>query len=109
MIGDGLLAKPKTPRIFVTLAGPSLAALEAQASRLSGAPVGYELRLDHLQDFTQFEVSLHQMLSRLHVPQTIATCRREEAGGAFKGTVEQQAAVLARSEERRVGKSVIPR
>ena len=95
MTGDGLLAKSKTPRIFVTLAGPSLAALEAQASRLSGAPVGYELRLDHLQDFTQFEVSLHQMLSRLHVPQTIATCRREEAGGAFKGTVEQQAAVLA--------------
>ncbi len=95
MIGECLLAKPTTPRIFVTLAGPSLAALEAQASHLSGAPVGYELRLDHLQDFTQFEVSLHQVLSRLHVPQTIATCRREEAGGAFKGTVEQQAAVLA--------------
>ncbi|MGB7589880.1 MAG: hypothetical protein WBO19_01400, partial [Terriglobia bacterium] len=66
------MAKPTTPRIFVTLAGPSLAAMEAQASHLSGAPVGYELRLDHLQDFTQFEVSLHQVLSRLHVPQTIA-------------------------------------
>jgi 3-dehydroquinate dehydratase/shikimate dehydrogenase len=51
--------------------------------------------LDHLQDFTQFELSLHQLLSRLHFPQTIATCRREQAGGAFKGTVEQQAAVLA--------------
>jgi len=89
------LAKPTTPRIFVTLAGPSLAALEAQASRLGGAPVGYELRLDHLQDFSQFEDSLHQVLSRLHVPPTIATCRREEAGGAFQGTVEEQAAVLA--------------
>ena len=89
------MAKPTTPRIFVTLAGPSLAALEAQASRLGGAPVGYELRLDHLQDFSQFEDSLHQVLSRLHVPPTIATCRREEAGGAFQGTVEEQAAVLA--------------
>jgi len=89
------LAKPTTPRIFITLAGPSLAALEAQACHLSGAPVGYELRLDYLQDFTQFEVSLHQMLSRLHVPPTIATCRREEAGGAFKGSVEEQKAVLA--------------
>jgi shikimate dehydrogenase/3-dehydroquinate dehydratase type I len=89
------LAKPRTPRIFITLAGPSLAALEAQASRSLGAPVGYELRLDHLQDFTQFEASLHQMLLHLHVPQTIATCRRQEAGGAFKGNVEEQAAVLA--------------
>ena len=89
------MAKPKTPRIFVTLAGPSLAALEAQASHSSGASVGYELRLDHLQDFTQFEASLHQMLARLHVPPTIATCRREEAGGAFKGSVEEQAGLLA--------------
>ena len=89
------MAKATTPRIFITLAGPSLAALEAQASHFSGAPMGCELRLDHLQDFTQFEVSLHQVLSRLHAPQTIATCRREEAGGAFKGTVEEQAAVLA--------------
>jgi len=95
MFGDGRLAKPTTPRIFVTLAGPSLAALEAQASRSSVAHVGYELRLDHLQDFSQFETSLHQMLLRLHASQTIATCRREEAGGAFKGTVEQQTAVLA--------------
>jgi 3-dehydroquinate dehydratase type I len=69
--------------------------MEAQASHSIGARVGYELRLDHLQDFTQFEVSLHQMLARLHVPQTIATCRREEAGGAFKGSVEQQVGVLA--------------
>ena len=76
------MAKPKTPRIFITLAGPSLAALEAQASRSLGAPLGYELRLDYLQDFTQFEASLHQMLLRLHVPLTIATCRREEIGRA---------------------------
>jgi len=89
------LAKPTIPRIFVTLAGPSMAALEAQASHLGVAGVGYELRLDHLQDFTQFEASLHQMLSRLHMPQVIATCRREEAGGAFKGSVKEQAAVLA--------------
>ena len=89
------MAKPTKPRIFITLAGPSLAALEAQASHLSAVGVGYELRLDHLQDFTQFEASLHQMLSRLHMPQVIATCRREEAGGAFKGSVEEQATVLA--------------
>jgi 3-dehydroquinate dehydratase/shikimate dehydrogenase len=57
--------------------------------------MGCELRLDHLQDFTQFEVSLHQVLSRLHAPETIATCRRQAAGGAFTGTVEEQAAVLA--------------
>jgi 3-dehydroquinate dehydratase/shikimate dehydrogenase len=57
--------------------------------------MGYELRLDYLGDFTQLEASLHQMLVRLHSPQTIATCRREEAGGAFKGNVEEQVKVLA--------------
>ena len=95
MLGDDFLAKPTTPRIFVTLAGPSLTALEAQVGHLSTAAVGLELRLDYLPDFTQFEASLRQMLLRLHAPQAIATCRREEAGGAFKGSVEEQAAVLA--------------
>ena len=95
MLGDGILVKPTTPRIFVTLAGSSLAALEAQVGRLSAAAVGLELRLDYLPDFTQLEAALRQMLVRLHMPQVIATCRREEAGGAFKGSVEEQAAVLA--------------
>src|SRR5208337_2024644 len=69
--------------------------MEAQAGRFSSAGVGYELRLDYLQNFTDFEVSLHQILLRTHLPQVIATCRREEAGGAFKGSVEEQVAVLA--------------
>jgi len=90
-----LLSKSTIPRIFVTLTGPSTAALETQASRWGGASLGYELRLDHLEDFSQLEVSLRQMLERLHAPQTIATCRREEAGGAFKGSVEEQAEILA--------------
>jgi len=94
-MGDDSLAKLTTPRIFVTLAGSSLAALEAQGGRLSTAAAGLELRLDYLPDFTQLEASLHQMLVRLHMPQVIATCRRQEAGGAYKGSVAQQAAVLA--------------
>jgi len=89
------LAKNSIPHIFVTLAGPSLGAVEAQAARVSGSPVGYELRLDYLQDFTSFEQNLHQMLMRLHLPAVIATCRRGVAGGKFQGTVEQQAAILA--------------
>jgi len=93
--GKSLLAKPTTPRIFITLAGPTLAAMEAQASRFSSASLGYELRLDYLQNFADFEVSLHQTLSRLHLPHVIATCRREEAGGGFKGNIEEQGAVLA--------------
>ena len=88
------MPKAATPRIFITLAGPSLAALETRASHLSGGGVGYELRLDYLRDFTQLEDSIRQWLARLHVPQTIATCRREAAGGTFKGSIEEQAAVL---------------
>lgn len=89
------MAKPSAPRIFATLAGRSISALEAQAARTSGAPAAYELRLDYLQDLTQFESQLHQMLLRLHFPQTIATCRRVQAGGSFKGTVEEQVSVLS--------------
>jgi 3-dehydroquinate dehydratase/shikimate dehydrogenase len=69
--------------------------MEALAGRLAGSPVGYELRLDCLQDLAQFESRLHQMLLRLHFPQAIATCRRVGAGGYFRGTVEQQAALLS--------------
>lgn len=69
--------------------------MEALADQTIATPVGYELRLDYLLDFTQFESQLHQVLLRLHFPPTIATCRRTKAGGKFKGTVAQQAAILA--------------
>jgi 3-dehydroquinate dehydratase/shikimate dehydrogenase len=68
--------------------------MEAQANRTSGSPVGYELRLDYLQDHSDLEAQLHQMLLRLHFPQTIATCRRIQAGGFFRGSIEQQMAIL---------------
>jgi len=88
------LAKPVVPRIFVTLAAQTLAGMEAQAGRITISPVGLELRLDYLQGNTQLESQLHQMLLRLHFPPTIATCRRTEAGGLFKGTVAEQVQVL---------------
>ncbi len=89
------LAKQTVPRIFVTLAAPNLGAMEALAGRVAGMPVGYELRLDYLQDFTSLESQLHQMLMRMHFPQVIATCRRQEAGGMMAGTVQDQIAILA--------------
>jgi 3-dehydroquinate dehydratase/shikimate dehydrogenase len=89
------LAKQTSPDIFVSLAAPTLSAMEALAIRVAGVPVGYELRFDYLQDFNQFEAQLHQMLMRLHFPQTIATCRLSTAGGMLKGTLADQAAVLA--------------
>ncbi len=69
--------------------------MEALATHVSGVPVGYELRLDYLQDFSQLESQLHQMLMRLHFPQTIATCRLAVAGGMMKGTVAKQIEILA--------------
>ncbi len=89
------MAKPSSPRIYVSLAAPTLSAMEALAIRVSGVPVGYELRLDYLQDFSQLESQLHQMLMRLHFPQTIATCRMATAGGMMRGTLADQAAILA--------------
>ena len=89
------MAKPSSPHIYVSLAAPTLSAMESLAVRVSGVPVGYELRLDYLQDVTQFESHLHQMLSRLHFPQTIATCRMAAAGGMLHGTLADQAAILS--------------
>jgi 3-dehydroquinate dehydratase/shikimate dehydrogenase len=89
------LAKPTTPRIYVSLAAPTLSAMEALAVRVAGVPVGYELRLDYLQDFTQFESQLRQMLMRLHSARTIATCRLASAGGMLRGTLGDQVAVLS--------------
>lgn len=88
------MAKHATPSIFVTLAAHSLHGMESQAERACGAPVGYELRLDYLKDTIDLEEQLHQMLFRMHFPQTIATCRRTEAGGQFAGPVAQQLALL---------------
>lgn len=89
------MAKSSSPRIFVSLAAPSLGAMEALALRVSGLPVGFELRLDYLQDFSEFETQLHQMLQRLHSPQTIATCRLASAGGVLQGSVTDQTKILA--------------
>jgi 3-dehydroquinate dehydratase/shikimate dehydrogenase len=69
--------------------------MEALAVHVSGVPVGYELRLDHLQDFSQLESQLRQTLARMHFPQTIATCRTAAAGGMYQGTRVDQAAILA--------------
>jgi 3-dehydroquinate dehydratase/shikimate dehydrogenase len=88
------LSKPGTPSIFVSVAGPTIASLEEQASRVSSLPVGYEFRLDYLQDFTDLESRLHDLFARMHLPHVIATCRRSEAGGQFSGDVEQQIAIL---------------
>jgi 3-dehydroquinate dehydratase/shikimate dehydrogenase len=69
--------------------------MEALAGRMTVVPLGFELRLDYLREFAQLESQLHQMLLRLHFPPTVATCRRAEAGGKFKGTVAQQSQVLS--------------
>jgi 3-dehydroquinate dehydratase / shikimate dehydrogenase len=89
------LAKPAQPRIFATVAAPNLNALESMAAQVSGSQVGFELRLDYLQDFAEMELRLRQIFLRLRSPYIIATCRRVEAGGQFGGTVEEQSNILA--------------
>ncbi len=89
------MAKPSSPHIFISLAAPTLGTMEALAVHVAGVPVGYELRLDHLRDFAQLEPQLRQMLTRLHFPQTIATCRTAAAGGMLQGGVADQAAILS--------------
>jgi 3-dehydroquinate dehydratase / shikimate dehydrogenase len=82
--------KSVAPRIYATLAGATLAEMEAQATGTVGSQVGCELRLDYLQDWSDFENQLGQTLARMHGPHAIATCRRAEAGGLFAGSVVEQ-------------------
>ena len=89
------MSKSATPRIFVTLAGPTLAAMEAQASGITGSQIGYELRLDYLQRWENFDRELREMLDRLRAPHAIATCRQTLAGGLFAGSVDEQMERLA--------------
>lgn len=88
------MAKHAQPRIFVTIAAPTLAAMEEQAAAIGTSQVGFEWRLDYLQNFQNLESHLHQILFRLRFPQSIATCRREEAGGLFKGGIPEQIEAL---------------
>jgi 3-dehydroquinate dehydratase / shikimate dehydrogenase len=88
------LTKQNTPRIFASLGAPTLSAMEHIAARVGVSAIGFELRLDYLQDLADLENRLHQMLARLHFPPVIATCRRTGAGGQFTGDLEQQTAVL---------------
>lgn len=89
------MAKSPSPRIFVSLALPNLDVAEFHIESLgTSPPLGFELRLDYLQDLSRLESDLHRMLVRLRYPQTIATCRRVQAGGHFEGTVEKQIEVL---------------
>lgn len=84
------MSKTAVPRIFVTLAAPTFAAMEEQAATSAGVHAGFELRLDYLQTWNNLAGELHQMLIRLRAPLAIATCRRAEAGGLFAGSVEEQ-------------------
>jgi 3-dehydroquinate dehydratase/shikimate dehydrogenase len=79
-----------SPRIFATLAAPTLAGMEAQAADVAGSQIGVEFRFDYLQEWGDFEADLHQMLTRLRAPHAIATCRRVKAGGLFPGSVDEQ-------------------
>ncbi|HET9178537.1 MAG TPA: shikimate dehydrogenase [Terriglobia bacterium] len=89
------LVKSSSPRIFVSLASPSLDVAEAYIETLgTTTPLGFELRLDYLRDHTRLESDLHKMLARLRYPQTIATCRRVDAGGRFENSVEEQMQIL---------------
>ncbi len=68
--------------------------MEEQAAGVGSSQVGYEWRLDYLEDYSSLETKLHAVLFSLRFPHSIATCRRIEAGGMFKGSLEEQAQVL---------------
>ena len=86
-----------TSRVCVALAQTSAAALFDQSAALSASAPFQELRLDFLADPGQAVSGLRQHVERWPALTLIATCRRVASGGRFRGTPEEEVAVLGKA------------
>jgi 3-dehydroquinate dehydratase/shikimate dehydrogenase len=82
-------------KICAVIAAPDAEAMHAQLSRALRLTRMAELRLDWLSDDRQISIFLrHLAISRPRAT-LIATCRRRDAGGKYRGTISAQLAHLA--------------
>ncbi len=84
-----------TSKICAVIAAPDAGAMRKQLSKALRLTRMAELRLDWLSDDRQIGIFLRHLAARRPRATLIATCRREEAGGQFSGTIAGQLAHLA--------------
>ena len=87
-----MLGRDKICAVVAASGAPSMRRQLRQALRQTRA---VELRLDWLSDDAEIARFLKQLKPARPRPHLIATCRRREAGGRYRGTVAQQLVHLA--------------
>lgn len=88
------------PHICVALGFDNASQLSCAAEReYKDGSTFLEFRLDHLTDPATGVEAIKRFRARYPDSQIIATCRHRQAAGSFKGSVEQQLAVLADAAE----------
>ncbi len=88
------------PRICVALGFNNASQLSRAAEReYKDGSTFLEFRLDHLPDPETGIDAIKKFRSRYPDSQILATCRHKQASGSFKGSVEQQLAILTDAAE----------
>src|SRR5690242_6012034 len=82
-------------KICAVVAAPDAKAMRMQLRKALSLTRMAELRLDWLSDDLQIRTFLGYLAANSPRATLIATCRRREAGGQYRGTVTRQLAHLA--------------
>ncbi len=90
---------PQMPRICLALQAPTVAELLAKAEQAARESVIIELRLDYLNHPETAPARIRQFCESNPDTPLIATCRRQAAGGKFKGTIAAELALLAKAAQ----------
>jgi 3-dehydroquinate dehydratase/shikimate dehydrogenase len=87
----------RLPRVCVALQAETTAELLAKAERAARDNLLIELRLDYLKQPATAPSQIHAF-TLLHPDVTfIATCRKQQYGGKFRGTIDSELAVLSKA------------
>ncbi|PSH03001.1 MAG: shikimate dehydrogenase [Acidobacteria bacterium] len=89
----------RIPRICVTISGSDPAELLDKAESVLRENPLIELRLDYLKAPSEAMPRLRRLVELRPDATIIATCRRTEAGGRFRGSVQEQLDLLRKATE----------
>src|SRR4051812_6155983 len=95
---NGSRALPiRVPRVCVAILGSDPAEMIEKAENLVRENSFFEFRLDYLKDPAAGAAKIRQFMHMHPEVISIATCRRAQNGGHFKGSVASQIAVLTKA------------
>jgi 3-dehydroquinate dehydratase/shikimate dehydrogenase len=87
----------RLPRICLALSGDTIEEMLAMAESMARDNPFLEFRLDYLKQPLQALAKIHRFLETQQYVTAIATCRRVENGGKFKGSLAAEMDVLTKA------------